>query len=457
MKIGLEIHGYINTKEKLFCSCKAIHGSKEASPNTHICPICTGQPGAKPLNPNRIAVERAIQIGLILGCKINKKPVWQRKHYSWPDLPKGYQNTLSGPHAIPTGEKGKFEGINITEIHLEEDPAAWNPETGRIDYNRSGSPLIEVVTEPEFKSAEQVIEWLESLKATLSYIKSIDSKAGIKADVNISFPEVKGERVEIKNVNSLENVQKAIEYEIERQIKKKEVTKKQETRRFDESKGQTMKMRTKEEAKDYRFIADPDLPSLNLSEEQIEKIEENMPETPKEKIQKLIKKHEIDKKSAQILTKKLELVELFEETIKETSPETAIHWITIELLGVLNHNKTSLENIKTEIKSEHFIELLKNIEDKKITKQKGQEILRKFIPKSFSPGKEINKQSKISDNSEIEQWVNQAIEENPEAVEDYRNGEEKSINFLIGQVMKLSQKRADFKIVKKLLEEKLKE
>ena len=163
VKIGLEIHGYLLTKEKLFCSCKAEHGLKHSKPNTNICPICTGQPGAKPMLPNKVSVDKAIQISLILGCKINEKPIWQRKHYDWPDLPKGYQNTLSGPYAIPIGEKGKFLKIGITEAHLEEDPAAWNPKTGEIDYNRSGSPLIEIVTDPDFKNSEEVIIWIKNL------------------------------------------------------------------------------------------------------------------------------------------------------------------------------------------------------------------------------------------------------------------------------------------------------
>src|SRR6056297_1248111 len=201
VKIGLEIHGYINTHEKLFCTCKVGHGLKHALPNTNICPICTGQPGSKPLLPNKEAVKKAIQIALVLGCKVSKKMPWQRKHYSWPDLPKGFQSTMSGPHSIPNGISGNFMGIGITECHLEEDPAAWNPETGEIDYNRSGSPLIEIVTDPDFKSKEEVVDWLRNLLAVLDYIKVIDRNFGVKADVNISIGG--GKRVEIKNVNSL--------------------------------------------------------------------------------------------------------------------------------------------------------------------------------------------------------------------------------------------------------------
>ncbi|MBU2053297.1 MAG: Asp-tRNA(Asn)/Glu-tRNA(Gln) amidotransferase GatCAB subunit B, partial [Nanoarchaeota archaeon] len=275
-RIGLEIHGYLATNEKLFCKCKSEHGLKYSKPNINICPICCGMPGAKPMLPNKNAVDKTIQIALIFGCEINEKLVWQRKHYDWPDLPKGYQDTISGPYAIPIGEKGKFLGIGITECHLEEDPAAWNPKTGEIDYNRSGSPLIEIVTEPDFKNSEEVINWLKQLIATLNYVKAIDKNLGVKADVNISVP--KGARVEIKNMNSLKNIKTAIEHEIERQ--KKEPPKTQETRMFDESKGTTIKMRTKEEAQDYRFISDPDLPIIKIEGSRVQKIKSALPETP---------------------------------------------------------------------------------------------------------------------------------------------------------------------------------
>jgi len=267
-KIGLEVHGYLNTKEKLFCDCKAIHGAKFTTPNKNICPICTGQPGSKPMLPNKEAINKSIQISLILGCKINLKPIWQRKHYDWPDMPKGFQSTLSGSYAIPTGEKGKFFRINITEAHLEEDPASWNPLTGEIDYNKSGFPLIEIVTEPEFKDAEGVIDWLKQLIMTLNYMKLIDKNLGIKVDVNISLPELKGVRVEIKNINSLKNIKTAINYEIQRQKKPGQIPKKQETRMFDEKRSVTTKMRSKELAEDYRFISDPDLPIINLQKRQ---------------------------------------------------------------------------------------------------------------------------------------------------------------------------------------------
>ena len=336
-KIGLEIHGYIQTEKKLFCDCKSEHGAKHAKSNTNICPICTGQPGAKPMLPNTSAFDKATKIALILGCKINEKIIWQRKHYDWPDLPKGYQNTFSGNHAIPNGEKGKFLGINITEVHLEEDPAAWNPKTGEVDYNRSGSPLIEIVTEPDFTTAEQVAEWMKELVSLLSYIKAIDKKSGLKADVNISIKG--GERIEIKNVNSITNIEKAIIHEIARQEKPGNLPREQETRRYDEVKNTTSKMRSKEQAEDYRFISDPDLPAVNIKNDRIKKLKSSLPESPKTKLEKLIKKYKINEKYAKTLTKKIDIVEFFENIIEKTDPKLATRWVIGDLLNILNYNK----------------------------------------------------------------------------------------------------------------------
>ncbi len=451
VKIGLEIHGYLNTNQKLFCKCKTSHGVKNSEPNTNICPICTGQPGAKPMLPNSSAIEKSIQIALILKCKINQKLIWQRKHYDWPDLPKGYQNTISGPHASTTGENGEFLGVRIREAHLEEDPAAWNPKTGEIDYNRSGLPLIEIVTEPDFSTSEQVIDWLKQLITTLGYIKALNKNAGIKADVNISLPELKGERVEVKNINSLKNIKTAIESEIIRQ--KSDIPKIQETRMFDEGKGATLKMRSKEHTEDYRFISDPDLPGIILEKSRIEKIKKLLPETPQEKLKKLIKKYSIEKKYAEILTKKIDIEEFFEKIIEETNPKLASQWITIELLSVLNYNKKEFEEV--DIKSEDFIELLKLIENKKITELKAKEILRSWKEKSSSPLKEAESQAKISSENELEKASKEIIKENPNAVKDYKNGKKESLNFLIGKVMQKTNKRADFKTTREVLEKLL--
>ncbi|HOW36733.1 MAG TPA: Asp-tRNA(Asn)/Glu-tRNA(Gln) amidotransferase subunit GatB [Candidatus Pacearchaeota archaeon] len=449
-KIGLEIHGYLNTKEKLFCKCKALHGAKIAKPNTSICPICTGQPGAKPMLPNKTAIDNVIKISMILGCKINKKLIWQRKHYDWADLPKGYQNTISGSNSVPIGEKGEFLGIKIRGAHLEEDPAAWNPKTGEIDYNKSGTPLVEIVTDPDFTEPQQVIDWLKQLVITLGYVKAIDNNAGIKADVNIS---TEGERVEIKNVNSLKNIKAALEYELIRQKKEKPLVK--ETRMFDETEGKTIKMREKETEKDYRFISDPDLPMIQLSEERIKKIKEIVPETPQEKLKKLIAKNNIDKNSAEVLSKKIEIAQFFEEVAKKIDAKFAVPWITIELLRVLNYNKSSLDSPEVEIKPEHFIELLQLLKQQKITEQQAKKMLNDFFPKSFSPSTKVKGNEKITDEKEIENITEKVLKENKKAVTDYLAGEESALNFLIGQIMKESRGRADIKIIRKIITKKI--
>ena len=402
--------------------------------------------------PNKTAIDKAIQIGLILKCKINSKFIWQRKHYDWPDLPKGYQDTISGGHAIPIGEKGEFLGIRIREAHLEEDPAAWNPKTGEIDYNRSGLPLIEIVTEPDFSSSQQVIDWLKQLVITLGYIKTLDKSAGIKADVNISLPELNGKRVEVKNVNSLKNIKALIEIEIERQ--KSDTPKIQETRMFDEAKGITIKMREKEQTEDYRFISDPDLPVVIIKQSRIEKIKSAIPETPFEKLQRLIKKYNIEKKSAGVLTKKLEIVEFFEKIVEKVNAKLAVPWVTVELLSVLNYNKKELDEV--DISPEHFIELLKLVENKKITELKAKDILRSWKEKSSSPESEAKKNSQISNKNEIEEIAKEVIKENPNAVKDYKAGTKESLHFLLGKVMQKTNKRADFKVTKDVLEKILK-
>jgi aspartyl-tRNA(Asn)/glutamyl-tRNA(Gln) amidotransferase subunit B len=452
-KIGLEIHGYLLTKEKLFCNCKAEHGLKKVSPNVNICPICTAQPGAKPMLPNSEAIKKILQIALLMKCKINKKFLWQRKHYEWPDLPKGYQTTISGSYSIPVGQDGEFFGIRIRECHLEEDPAKWDPLTGCVDYNRSGMPLVEIVTEPDFYSSEEAGKWLRKLLLSLSYIKALDKESGIKADVNVSLH---GERIEVKNVNSISSIIRAIDYEIERQKKEKPINK--ETRAWQDEKGQTVKMREKESAADYRFIPEPDLPIINIKEQEIKQIKNSLPETPEQKLNKLIKKHKISREDAEILISNLELVEFFEKVIKKIPPDFALSWITIELLRVLNYNKLTVDDEKVNINPEHFIELLELVKSGKITELKAKRILNDFIPNSFSPKKQAEKSAKITDEKEVSKVIDKVLnkKQNQKAISDYKAGEQKALNFLIGDVMKESDKRADFKIARKLLIEKLK-
>jgi aspartyl-tRNA(Asn)/glutamyl-tRNA(Gln) amidotransferase subunit B len=449
--IGLEIHVYLTTKEKLFCRCKASR-EKGQKMNIYLCPICTGQPGAKPMLPNKSAVEKAVQIGLMLGCKINKKMEWQRKHYDWPDLPKGYQTTISGAHADSLGVKGKFFGIGISSMHLEEDPAAWNPKNGCVDFNRSGLPLVEIVTEPEFAFSEEVVEWLKKLTQSLSYLKVADRNAGIKADVNVSIPG-KTERVEVKNVNSIDSVKRAIEYELKRQSKEGSV---RETRRFDEVKGKTMSMRLKEEEEDYRFISDPDLQSITLSVGFVKELKSKLPESPDEKLRKMIRKLKIDKKNAEVLTKNLDIAEFFESVVdkgrgKGITPSFALPWVTIELLRVLNWNKKEL--LEVEIKAVDFVKLLKMVKSGAITELQGKQILNKFVPKSFDPAKT---EGKISDERSLGRVVKKVMEKNKKAVSDFRGGDGRAFNYLMGAIMNETNRRADFVVARKILEKALK-
>jgi len=443
--IGLEIHVYLVTKEKLFCRCRAVR-EKGVKPNSYICPICTGQPGAKPMLPNKAAVEKAVQVALMLNCKINEAMVWQRKHYSWPDLPKGYQNTLSGPNAFPVGVEGNFYGIRITEMHLEEDPAAWNPDNGKVDYNRSGFPLVEIVTEPDFSTAEEVGAWLKRLLHNLEYLKAVASDSGIKADVNVNIPG-ETERVEVKNVNSVDNIMATIEHELERQAKEGGVL---ETRRFDAGKGKTIRMRGKEQADDYRFISDPDLKDIVLDKEFIAEQEKKLPESPEEKLEKMIKKYKIGKTDAGVLAKNLDVVEFFERVVgKVKDKDFVLRWVTGELLRHLNYNKVKLDSL--EIKIEHFVKLLNLVKEGKITELQGKEILNKFYPKSFDPGKEAGK-GKIGDKGELESVCKGVLEREKSVVARYQGGERQLLNYLIGQVMKKTEKRADFKVVREVLE-----
>ncbi len=454
--IGLEIHGYIDTNEKLFCRCRNFHDMKLIKPNTNICPVCTGQPGSKPMLPNKSSINKILQIGLMLNCKPNlienKKPlIFQRKHYSWPDMPHGYQKTISGTFSIPVAEHGEFLGIRITEVHLEEDPAAWNPETGKIDYNRAGAPLVEIVTEPDFVSGEEVEQWLRKLVLTLSYIKALNKDAGLKADVNVNIKGV-SKRAEIKNVNSITEIVRAIESE----LKRHELVKpqQQETRRWNSETGKTELMRTKEQAADYRFIPDPDLPVIKITKQRIDEIEKNLPESPMQKLEKLIKKHKINKVDAEVLTKNLEIVELFEKVAEKITPNMALPWITVEWLSVLNYNKKTMNDV--EINPLHIIELLELLQQNKITPLKAKDILRKFVPKSFSPLQEAKSSELIDDEKELEKIIDSVIRANQKSAEDYKNGEQKAFNFLMGKVMEATQRRADFQLARKLLERRLK-
>ncbi|MCC7557757.1 MAG: Asp-tRNA(Asn)/Glu-tRNA(Gln) amidotransferase subunit GatB, partial [Methanobacteriaceae archaeon] len=333
MKCGLEIHVQLETDSKLFCTCHTNY--QEASPNTNICFVCLNQPGAKPYPPNQKAMEGAIKIALMLGCKISDEVTYfMRKHYNYPDLSSGYQRT-----SVPIGYEGEMNGVRIREVHIEEDPGQYKPDMGVVDFNRSGIPLIEIVTEPDMNSPEAARTFLRELIRVLEYSGNARGEGTMRADVNISLEG--GKRVEIKNINSIKGAFKALKFEMVRQknLINRGVTIKQETRAFLESQMITVSMRLKEEAEDYRYIPDPDLPPMIAQEEQIEDIKEKMPEPPHIKTQRFVEQYGIEEQHAKVLTSELELADAFEEVAKNVDPDFAALWMRDELKRVIYYNK----------------------------------------------------------------------------------------------------------------------
>jgi aspartyl-tRNA(Asn)/glutamyl-tRNA(Gln) amidotransferase subunit B len=461
VKIGLEIHAYLNTKEKLFCKCKADY--EDFEPNTNICPICTGMPGSKPMLVNEEALKKSIQVAHVLNCKVTNNWVFQRKHYDWPDMPNGYQRTISGTYTIPIGVEGFFEGIRIIEAHLEEDPARWEPSTGRVDYNRSGVPLIEIVTYPDFKDAKEVRNWLDKLLYTLEYLKLI-KKGSIKADVNISINlnGKQGERVEIKNVNSLKAIEKVINYEILRQktllMQGKEIER--ETRAFDESTGRTIRMRSKETAEDYRFIPDLDILPIKVSEEYKEKVINSLEEAPLKRIERFQKDYNLNYEEAYTLCQTKYLADMYERLVKKRNDLKDLITKTLKRdlikgLQLLNKNLDDLEKLK--IDEEALILLMESFNKKEITNLVFQELIVEVLKgKNVEEIKKLIESKKtVSDKDLIEKIVDEVISKNPKAVEDYKNGEKKALQFLFGQVMRQLKGRGDVKLIRELLEKKL--
>lgn len=456
IKVGLEVHGYLhmNSKAKLFCDCLV----GEAPANSNTCPICTSMPGSKPMAPNKEAVDRIISIAGMLGCRINSRLLFQRKHYDWPDLPAGYQRTMSGSYSVPVGEEGSFLGIGIADVHLEEDPARWDPLSGYVDYNRSGFPLVEIVTKPDFRSSVEVREWLKKLMTTLSYIEAIDADVGVKSDVNVSISP-KFERVEIKNVNSFRSIIQAIEYEVRRQEKEVNAGKAipQQTRAWDDNAGVTVFMRSKESAMDYMFIPEPDLPAVFLDEKWIGSITSKLPEKPAEKVERYIKEMKIDKTDAEVLSSDILLAERFEKVVaKKIDPVLAARWFRRELLRVLNYNKKELEELEAD--EQHLAQLLKLVEEKKVTDETAKRLLERLVEKPFDVEKYVREEKlvAVTDTSLLEKYCKEAVAENKKAVDDYKAGNEKALNFIVGSVMRKSKGKATPQQVNEILKRLIK-
>ncbi len=448
--IGLEVHAELNTKTKLFCSCPTT-GSDE--PNSRTCPTCLGMPGSKPVL-NRKAVEHGIKICLALKSTIAKELIFSRKSYFYPDMSKNYQITQ---YELPLGTGGKLildngKEIAMKRIHLEEDPASLIHPGGMhesayvlIDYNRSGNPLTEIVTEPDMNSPEEARDFLNQLITILDYLGVFDLNAGIiKADANVSIKESHYTRVEIKNITGFKEIERALHYEIARQRKEVLGGEKiaQETRSWDAEKGATFSLRKKEAEEDYGYIIDSDLVPIIIDDMTVDKLKEELPELAQEKLKRFREQHGIEDTTAHVLSKDKALAAMYEAVSKQVDPKLAANWVRRELPRVLHHNKKSLED--SHIAPTHLISLLRLIEKKIITEKIGQRLIEKLAESPFDVEEYVRKEGleAVRDTSLVEQWCREAVKENPSVVEQYKNGEEKAFNFLVGQVMRKAKGKA---------------
>lgn len=462
--IGIEVHVELATDTKLFCGCKT-HGNDE--PNSRTCEVCLGMPGSKPVL-NKKAVEYALNLCLALGCKINSELIFSRKSYFYPDMAKNYQISQ---YEIPLATKGRLrlstgKEIGITRVHMEEDPAALIHPAGMmespfvlVDYNRSGDPLVEVVTEPDLTSPEEARDFMKQLISVLNYLGIFDvGRCIIKADANISIRGSSYTRVEIKNITGFKEIERALKYEVERQKSVIEDNKEivQQTRAWDSDKGITIALRKKEVEEEYGYIIDPDLTVIDITKDWLKEIEEEMPELAKEKVKKFIEKYKLQPTDAEVLASEKLLAELFEKVSAEIDPLLAAKWLRRELMRVLNYNKQDLKDVV--IDEKHIIELLKMVEAKAITETTAQKILEKLIEKPFSPKEYVlkTKVRVIADIKQIKRYCEEAIKSNPKAVEDYKADKQEAFNFLVGQVMAKTRGQADPATVNKIMKELIK-
>ncbi|HOJ51699.1 MAG TPA: Asp-tRNA(Asn)/Glu-tRNA(Gln) amidotransferase subunit GatB [Syntrophales bacterium] len=468
--IGLEVHAQLLTASKIFCGCSTQFG---APPNHHTCPICLGMPGVLPVL-NRQVVEYALKMALATNCEINRKNYFARKNYFYPDLPKGYQISQ---YAVPLAEHGYVEietengkkKIGITRIHMEEDAGKLvhdeaNP-VSYVDFNRTGVPLIEIVSEPDIRSAEEAVQYLKALRDILVYLEICDGnmeEGSFRCDANISLrPRGRSEfgtRTELKNMNSFRHVQRALEYEIKRQMfiieSGGEVV--QETRLWDESQGVTYAMRGKEEAHDYRYFPDPDLVSVLIEDDWIEEVRRSLPELPAAKKQRFMDEYGLSSYDAGVLTSEKALAEYFEACVRKCGqPKTAANWIMGDLLKLINEDKGTIKDCL--VFPEYLAEIINLIHEGTISGKIGKEILEEVYGTGQAPRVIVEKKGlvQITDTRAIAEVVDKVLTQYPDQVAQYRAGKEKVFGFFVGQVMKETQGKANPKLVNDLLKEKL--
>lgn len=468
--IGLEIHVELKTKTKMFCHCKNEFGEEA---NTNVCPICLGLPGALP-QVNEEAINYAIKAGLAMNCKIHQHTRFDRKSYFYADLVKGYQITQDELPLCYEGyvniedEDGNDKKIRLIRIHVEEDTGkSLHTDKGEtlLDYNRSGVPLIEIVTYPDMNSAKEAREFLEKLKATVIYLGVSDGKmeeGSLRCDVNVNVVDtetgVKTNISEIKNIGSFRGVEKAIDFEVSRHIallEKGENTKK-ETRRWDELKGESILMREKIKANDYRYAPDGDIPPMDISDEMIEAVRKEMPELPDEKVARLMKDYGISKDDAKTLSLDVSLANYYEELAKKVGDNTlALNWLLGDVLRRLKEDNKSVDQMPFAI--EDLEKLLTLVKTNKINNNAGKKVLQEMFKAPEDPEAIVKRLGlvQVTDEGAIEAVVDKVLEANPQSIEDFKNGKSRAFGFLVGQVMKEMKGKGNPQIINELLNKKL--
>ncbi len=463
--IGLEIHVELSTDTKMFCSCKNEFGK---APNTNVCPVCLGHPGALP-RVNKRAVEYAIMAGTAFNCDIRDVMKMDRKKYFYPDLTKGYQITQEDQPIATEGyiELEEFnKKVRIQRIHMEEDTGkSTHTDDGNtlLDYNRAGVPLIEIVSHPDMSSADEAREFLEALKQRLKFIGVSDVKmeeGSLRCDVNINVKDgdKKTHIAEIKNLNSFKSVAKAIEYEEKRHkemLESGHISVK-ETRRWDEASQSTILMRTKDEENDYRFTVEADIPVIKLEKSFIENIQNNMPELPNDKKNRYMKEYKLTEYDANILSQNKELSDLFESMVERVNdPEIIANWILSELLRRLK--EFDIEANEMNLSLDNFAKLIKLVKEDKISNNVGKKILREIFETNEDPETIVKDRGllQISDTGFLEGLVKEVLDENPQSIADYKAGKDRALGYLMGQIMKKSKGKANPPEVNKMLREKL--
>jgi aspartyl-tRNA(Asn)/glutamyl-tRNA(Gln) amidotransferase subunit B len=472
--IGLEVHTELQTKTKIFCSCRTSFG---ADPNTNVCPVCLGLPGVLPVL-NKKVLEYAVRAGLALNCEISRFSKFDRKNYYYPDLPKNFQTSQFD---LPICEHGyldvEVEGekrrIRITRAHMEEDAgklvhhgtSITDSDYSLVDYNRTGTPLLEIVSEPDMRSAKEAVAYMEKMRAILQYVGISDCRmeeGSLRCDANVSVRPVGqkelGTKTEIKNINSFKGVERAIEYEAMRQAELLEDGGKvvQETRTWDEKEGVTKSMRTKEEANDYRYFPEPDLVPFTVSDEYIENIRKSLPELPDARKERYMKEFGLSSEDAVFMTNDKDTADYFEAAVAAgADPKACVNWLMGEFASQLSTD--GIEIAKAPVSAENLAALLKLISKGTISGKIAKKVFATMWKEGGNPEEIVKAQGlvQISDTAELSKLVDDVVGKNPKAVEDFKAGKKKAVGALVGQIMKATKGKANPRVINELLNKKL--